>query len=379
MSEYQYYEFQAIDRPLTTAQQAAMRRLSSRAELSSTRAAFNYSYGSFSAEPLTVLEQHFDALLYIANWGTKQLAFRFPRTAMLTEHLQDYVLGDEECHVIELHTTLQHVVLNLELRDEESYGWLEGAGILDPLIPLREAILRDDLRALYLFWLKAAEAQLALAGAETDLEPLYEPPVPPGLGQLDRPLQAFVELFEIDQDLITAAAEASPPLQVVTEPLDQWVTLLPIAERNELLVRVARGQAGVGIEVLRRLRQVGRRVGATQPARCARRSFCELQAHAKHQKQLRIQHEQEQAARARVTKLEALAQREVQVWASISVLLAQRTASGYDHAISQLADLRDLAVHRGQREAFFTELAKLIEPYAGSAALQHRLKEYRLV
>jgi hypothetical protein len=69
MSEYQYDEFQTIDRPLSAEQQAAIRKLSSRVELSATRAAFNYAYGGFRGEPLKVLEQHFDALLYIANWG----------------------------------------------------------------------------------------------------------------------------------------------------------------------------------------------------------------------------------------------------------------------------------------------------------------------
>ncbi len=42
MSEYQYYEFQAIDRPLTEEQQAYMRSLSSRVELTPTQAVFTY-------------------------------------------------------------------------------------------------------------------------------------------------------------------------------------------------------------------------------------------------------------------------------------------------------------------------------------------------
>ena len=39
MSEYQYYEFQAVDRPLTEEAQAVMRRLSSRVELRPVSAA----------------------------------------------------------------------------------------------------------------------------------------------------------------------------------------------------------------------------------------------------------------------------------------------------------------------------------------------------
>ncbi len=391
MSEYQYYEFQTIDRPLTAEQQVLMRKLSSRVELSATRAAFNYAYGSFRGEPLQVLEQHFDALLYIANWGSKQLAFRFPKHALTTEQLQPYLLGEEERYVGVSYTTPHHLVLNLEIREEEGYGWIEGEGLLDPLIPLREALLRGDMRALYLFWLRTATERAGWAedegadeeededeGADEEVAlPLVEPPVPPGLGQLDPALQACAEFFAVDPDLIAAAAEASPTLTATKEPLERWVTLLPEAERNALLVRVARGETHVGITLLRRLRELG---GAqTTPAGVTtQRTFADLQAAAQRQQQLRLRQEQAAAERTRLAKLEALAQREPQIWASIPGLLAKRTASGYDEGVARLVELRDLAVQRGQRAAFEAQLAEVTAPYISSAALQRRLKAERL-
>lgn len=354
-----------------------MRKLSSRVELSATRAAFNYSYGDFRGEPLKVLEQHFDALLYIANWGTKQLAFRLPRSAVAIEQLRPYTLGDEESVLLNLLITPSHIILNLETREEEGFGWIVGEGLLDPLIPLREAILRGDLRALYLFWLRCAEDRAGWVDEDDEADQLVEPPVPPGLGQLDPALRAFAEFFAIDQDLIAAAAEASPNLTTTDEPLDRWVTLLPETERNAFLLRVARGESHVGIELLRRLREVG---GAGNPtiSTAPRRTFAELQVAAKNQAQLRVQCERAEAEQARLAKLADLAQREAHVWASIPGLLAKRTASGYDEGIALLAELRDLAVHQGQRAAFDVKLAQAIEAYAGSAALQRRLKEKRL-
>ena len=47
MSEYQYYEFQAIDRPLTKDELEQMRALSSRATISATHFANEYHYGNF--------------------------------------------------------------------------------------------------------------------------------------------------------------------------------------------------------------------------------------------------------------------------------------------------------------------------------------------
>lgn len=379
MSEYQYYEFQTIDRPLGAEQQAAIRKLSSRVQLSASRAAFNYAYSGFRGEPLKVLEQHFDALLYIANWGSKQLAFRFPKNAIEGAQLESYLLGDEESYVGDLHTTPQHLLLNLEIREEEGYGWIEGEGLLDPLLPLREAILRGDLRALYLFWLRCAADQADWVVDEEDVarEPLIEPPVPPGLGQLDPALLAFAEFFAIDQDLIAAAAEASPNLTATDEPLDRWIALLPETERNAFLLRVARGESHVGIELLRRLREVGG-TGKPTTSTAPRRTFAELQVAAKNQEQLRIQRERAEAERARLAKLADLAKREAQIWARIPGLLAKRTASGYDEGVALLAELRDLAVHQGQRAAFDTRLAEVTAPYAGSVALQRRLKEKRL-
>jgi hypothetical protein len=202
--------------------------------------------------------------------------------------------------------------------------------------------------------------------------------VPPGLGQLDPALEAFAEFFAIDQDLIAAAAEASPALKVPREPLERWVPLLPETERNSFLLRVAHGEANVGIALLKRLREVGG-AASTPAAVTNRRTFAQLKNASKRQQQLRAWRELEAAERARLAKLEALAKREAQIWASVPALLTKRTASGYDEAVNLLAELRDLAVHRGQRPVFDTRLAQLLAPYAASPALQRRLKEKQLV
>lgn len=133
--------------------------------------------------------------------------------------------------------------------------------------------------------------------------------MPPGLEQFDPALQAFAEFFAIDQDLIGAAAEISPGLTATEEPLEQWVTLLAETERNAFLLRMARAEVHVGIEVLRRLREVG---GAGKPiaSTAPRRTFAELQVAAKNQEQLRVQRARAEAERARLAKLVDLAQRE---------------------------------------------------------------------
>jgi hypothetical protein len=387
MSEYQYYEFLTIDQPLTEQEQVYLRSLSRRVELTPTRAVFTYSYGDFRGDPLRVLEAHFDALLYLANWGSKQLAFRFPRSAIDRESLMPYC-GFEE---ISLTMTEQHVVLDISFHEQEGMGWIEGEGVLATLTPLRHDILRGDLRTLYLAWLKAAQYTPSwyvdldeldeedvddeeLKGKSDEDEDLLEPPVPTGLNQLSASLQAFVELFEIDADLVAVAAEASPPLGTADDQIEQWISMLPEAERNAFLVRVARSEPHVDVQLLRRLRQIGGRTYPTQTT-TPRRKFTELLAAAERRKQQREEQERQEAERARLRKLETLAQREPEAWAQVRELIAQKHAKAYDEAVRLLVELRDLAHHSGRRADFDAQISTIKKDYHNRPALLARLQE----
>ena len=70
MSEYQYYEFRAIENPLTDRQVGELRKLSTRAEITPTSFTNEYQWGNFRGNPRKMMEKYFDAFLYYANWGT---------------------------------------------------------------------------------------------------------------------------------------------------------------------------------------------------------------------------------------------------------------------------------------------------------------------
>jgi len=78
MSEYQYYEFQAIDRPLTEKEMGELRSCSTRARITPTSFVNGYSWGSFKGDEDTWMEKYFDAFLYLANWGTHIFKLRLP-------------------------------------------------------------------------------------------------------------------------------------------------------------------------------------------------------------------------------------------------------------------------------------------------------------
>jgi hypothetical protein len=82
MSEYQYYEFTAVDRPLTISEQSELRSLSTRADISATSLVNTYEWGNFKADPRKLMERYFDAHLYLANWGTRELMLRLPKRVL---------------------------------------------------------------------------------------------------------------------------------------------------------------------------------------------------------------------------------------------------------------------------------------------------------
>ena len=65
MSEDQYYEFHAVDRPLTREEMAELRALTSRATITPTGLVNVYHWGDFKGDPLRLMERYFDAFRFL--------------------------------------------------------------------------------------------------------------------------------------------------------------------------------------------------------------------------------------------------------------------------------------------------------------------------
>jgi hypothetical protein len=201
MSEYQYYEFLALDRPLDERQRAELRALSTRARITATSFVNEYHWGDFRGNPAALMERYFDAFLYLANWGTRRLMIRLPRGLLDLGVAERYCTGDAASSW----AAGDHVILSLSSEDEDEY-WEEGEGRLASIALVRSELAAGDLRLLYLAWLLSVQAEEV--GDEE-----AEPPLPPGLRALSAPLQAVADFLRIDEDLLTAAAAASAEVQ----------------------------------------------------------------------------------------------------------------------------------------------------------------------
>jgi hypothetical protein len=377
VSEYQYYEFRALDRRLTAEQQQRLRSLSSRAEISATRFTNEYSFGDFRGDPGRLLEEYFDAYLYAANWGTRELAFRLPQALLDAQTAQRYCAEEHRAWVTQ---TAEHVIVRFRWDDDDGDDWIEGDGLLDPLLAARGELATGDLRLLYLGWL----LKVQLGELDEDLADEAEPPVPTGLRELSDSLASVAQFLKIDDDLIAVAAKASAPLVSVSDDgIADWVTALSATEKDKFLTMVAEGE-GAQVEALlvRRFRResrpagntlasTGRTAGELLAAAEARRAARE-QAEARAKEEARARRAAERAA-ACERHLQNLTGRKEEIWQQVAELTVFSKPKEYDQATQLLRDLHVIAQREDDISAFTVRVRELRTRYAKRPSLMDRL------
>lgn len=366
MSEYQYYEFQAIDRTLTEEERTEIGSWSSRTTPSSTQAIFTYSYGQFPKSAKKVVEKFFDAMLYLSNWGTKQLIFRLPRTIVDGKLLTPYCFSD----MVSISVIEGYAILDICFSDEEGGGWIEGEGWLSSLIPLRNDILNGDYRMLYLAWLHAINLAYDVDNCVDELEP----PVPHNLQSITASLRSFIDLFEIDNDLVAAAVEASvTTYKESTLDIETEIAKLSVEERTNFLVRLAKGERHIDRLLLKRLRELSPGKMQTDQNPIKRRNIAELLKSAHKISERRKEQERQQAEQERIYKLTELAKQETELWGKITILIEQKKPKAYDEAVEILEDLRDLSKYLNQVDQFQLKIDHIHENYSMLPGLRSRL------
>jgi len=377
VSEYQYYEFQAIDRPLTERQMRELRSISSRADITPTRFTNFYTFGNFKGNPSRMVEKYFDAYLYLANWGTHEFTLRLPCQALDLERAQLYCAGESAS----VRVKGEFIILDFCSQEEGGDWEEEGQGCLSSLIPLRADIASGDDRALYLAWLLCAQR----GELEDDATP---PPCPAGLGTLSAPLRAFADFLRIDNDWIEVAACGSPVLAELGlgEDFQQWVSVLPDSEKTALLVDLAKGgELHVRAQLLRRFRAAIEGPGHADTSPQSRTVADLLTLARKHgeerrrkeaerQRRERARREREAAA-SREKYLAGLAQREPEAWARVDALIATKRPGDYDQAVQLLKDLSDLGISSGRSTEIQAHIHQLQDQHVNKPSFLRRLAQ----
>jgi len=380
VSEYQYYDFRAIDRPLTKKEMAALRSISTRAAITTTSFTNHYEWGDLKANPSKLLEKYFDAFVYFANWGTHEFYIRLPQESVDYKLLKAMIPGQ----TVRVRRITRFVIVEFGCESEWD-GEDDGTGWMASLMPLRSDLLRGDLRCLYLGWLRSAQD----GGLDEDE---LEPPVPAGLQELSGSLDALIEFLEINEDLVEVAAQASKPLAVgpSRKEVSAWIRGLSEKDKKELLITavVEQGERWRN-DLMRRFRCTDLQQPSDVPFGSERRRVGNLlaAARARAKERARLLNEEriaeaakrraeEEASRTRY--LDQLSRREPEIWEEVAVHILKRQPNEYARAVGLLTDLHDLAVRRGKRAKFQMELEKIRQTHAAKESFLRRLARANL-
>lgn len=387
MSEYQYYEFAAVDRPLTPQQQAELRSRSSRATITSGSFINEYHWGDLKGDPMDWMRRYFDAHVYSANWGSCRLLLRLPAGSVDKDMLDAVVQPPADggsssyCDAFEATFIDGHCLLDWGFNDdsgeyERFWSQADGPGWMSRLLPLRDELLRGDTRSLYLGWLaRVCSEQLG----DDDLEP----PLPPGLAALTPAQQALAEFLELDPDWLGAAAAASAPeLQPAEPEYDAWLADQP---EQSLRGSVRLLLEGCGQEAERKVRlaflawQADRRP-ESPPA--TRRSVAEIAVGVAAARELRQERERQARAVAearrqaeRAAHLAVRAADPQKVWGEIDGLLNRGSGAAYDQALHLTQELSEALSHTGRGSEFRSGLVTLLAKHGTRRAWITRLEK----
>ncbi len=237
MSEYQYYEFLSIDRPLKEDEMAELRALSTRATITPVSFTNEYNWGDFKGNPDKLMERYFDAHVYVANWMTAIFMVRLPIEALTQEAAKAAAVP----YLLDIKPTKTHWIITWSLEESENhdrFGMEDGRGWMARLAPVRDELLRGNLRSLYIGWLPTVVGEIM---DDDETEPLSVN----GLGNLTAAQQALAEFLEVDPDLLAGAGMGSPAAQekeVSQQEMEKWIDALSRDEVNPILKQLLEGR-----------------------------------------------------------------------------------------------------------------------------------------
>jgi hypothetical protein len=375
MSEYQYYEFLAIDRPLTADEMAELRALSTRAAITPVSFTNEYHWGDFKGDPRKLMQRYFDAHVYVANWMTAIFMVRLPIEALPKEAAK----AMEVPFILDFKATITHWVITWSLRESENYdrfGLEYGRGWMARLAPVRDELLRGDLRSLYIGWLAAVTGEMM---DDDEMEPLSVS----GLANLTAAQQALAEFLEVDPDLLAGVgigSLAAPKAEFSRHEMERWIDALPREDVNSILKLLLEGKGQQAERSIKNRFASWRRGFQTGDTDAPRRTVGELRQNAEKACQIRLEKQKRDRKQREIKRrekrkayLKKISIDFPKAWASVREPVERGSGRGYDEACRILVDIAEAYDLFATKKQFQKELKKFMAGYLRRKTLIQRL------
>ncbi|TWT94108.1 hypothetical protein Pla108_38200 [Botrimarina colliarenosi] len=357
MSEYQYVEFQAVDRPLTDRELAYARKQSTRAEISRRSFHNEYHFGDFRGDVIGMLQRGYDVHLHYANFGIRTVAIRLPARVPFAKAVWSSYIVEGLSWAPDRRGSGGVLTLAPYHEADELEELWEFEPCMRAIVGLRTRLMAGDLRVLYLFWLAAA------IDGQHDSVDAKEPPVPGGLAKIAGDAQPFLEFFGLEPHLLGAAAEVSAEAPDVASPeqrIQRWVESKSDKDVKSLL-RELLSEDSAAVKAATVARILGATTSSVWPTVTTNRNCQELLDRAAQLRQAEYEREQERLVAAENRKAAKQAQErkvrmkqmvdEPKKWLrKADELVAARGTDNYEAAAEVLDELREaLAADGGEQ------------------------------
>nr|WP_188130085.1 hypothetical protein [Massilia mucilaginosa] len=354
---------------------AELRLISTRATISPAGFVNEYHWGDLKGDPQEWMRRYFDAFVYSANWRTCRLVLRLPSKTLRRSDVAPFQTQTS----LNCEETRSGLVIDWSLEeggDDERFCMEDGPGWMDRLLPVRDELLRGDLRALYLGWL----AGVSMGDDDDDA---LEPAVPAGLSRLTAAQQALAAFLEIDPDLLAAAAagSAGQDAGLDDDSVEAWIAGLPKKEMRLVFNMLLHGESQQAERRVKSAFRVWRNEsGSGEPGNPGQRSVADLRVLAKQAEAVRMKQQadeqlrrNEAARKQRDAYLHSVADNAEQCWSDMEQKALRATASSYDAVKRTMADLADAYALRGNMDDYHRLLRAFVDRHGKRAPLMQRL------
>ncbi|MFC1743661.1 hypothetical protein ACFL35_06675 [Candidatus Riflebacteria bacterium] len=376
MSEYQYYEFVSVDKPLSQKEMKQLRSISTRARITPSGFVNEYNWGDLSASPVELMKKYFDAHFYYANWGTIVFMVRLPEDLLLPETVSSFVCEWS----LDIKKFKKHWLITWSLDEPEIYDtfFQEGMASLSSLLPIRQELLEGDLRSLYIGWLACVSRNLIA-------KEVKEPIVMPGFGNLTAPQQVLADILEVEPDL-QGASHGIPPENKLEDEKERFELWLKSQSKEKFVAFAKNVVLGNSARAKINLRKEYYEWRNKKKPGLKERTVKQLQTLAEKAKRERIKREKKahkkaetKRKRERKNYLSSLAKNYAKVWKETNKLASAGTGSAYDKTCDLIKDLAEAYNTFDTRESFDSALAKFMKKNQKRPALTKRLLKEKLL
>lgn len=386
MSERQSICFQAVDRPLNDAQLEFARQQSSRAEVTKWSLSVDYNYSSFRGNVDGLLRGGYDVYVNFVNYGIREIRLRLPGGLPFAKETwsQYLVLSSLEWTK---DSKGPGGILKLCIHHEpgafDDVWHLENYA--DAAAKIREHLMTGDLRALYLFWLCAANG-------DYDPEELREPPVPHGIADLPDCSADLLEFFGHDPLVLVAAGKGIPSVQAdasADQAVKTWLASLDRVRAEEMLEHLLFGDTATEkSKLLAEFREA--RAPSNWPTTDRALTFQELieqtnllrEEENAEQAQLAAaaaQRKAEKASRERAQRLQQMKQSPDQWLQEVDRLVKLKGTDNYTAAAEMLSELREAVGGDAGKQLACQRAAQLANKFPTLNLLKSALRKRQLL